>query len=495
MSGARVIAGAVLGSATHESGSADTVLARVGHVRARNQAARIRLVRLACDILVTLGVTTSLILAPILGTGVAAYPAFVGVAAFSARLLTASRNFSAWSAHILAYSVAGAASVFLLISGQIAIFGAARCALCLLIVLYTFIARERLARLYAVLCFSMSVLTGAGYLARLGWPAELVAGMIVESLVVAAVGLVCVVLRRQDLDKERQLREQIEDIDGMVQRARRIARGDLSGTVEGDDALSVVVREMLGGLRGLVEQLRRSVTVLSTSTSQMSAMILEQDRGALQQASAVTETQRAIDGFAVSSDRIAASSRGVLGNAERTLENSERASERITALTAHMQRISELLEVIKEVSNKSEILALNAALEGTKAGDAGKGFSLVAAQMQRLAESTMDTVKDVKALITDIGGAASATVMSMEQTTTIAGDTTRAAREISLIAQEQGGSVRQIVDAMRDIATVTSEHAASNKETLEALAEIKRLAEHLRSSVHQFVLEEDELGP
>ena len=87
--------------------------------------------------------------------------------------------------------------------------------------------------------------------------------------------------------------------------------------------------------------------------------------------------------MASSAHKIAESSNDVLKNAELTLETHDIVGHRIAALIDHTQRINELLELIKNVSNKSEILALNAALEGVKAGEAGRGFSLVAAQMQR----------------------------------------------------------------------------------------------------------------
>jgi methyl-accepting chemotaxis protein len=255
---------------------------------------------------------------------------------------------------------------------------------------------------------------------------------------------------------------------------------------------------MLDGLRRLVDQVQSGVQILGSSTNQIAAMSMEQERGAVHQASAVAETRETIESFAESSRRIADSARGVLDNAERTLKNSELASERINALTNHTRRINELLEFIKEVANKSDLLALNAALEGTKAGEAGRGFSLVAAQMQRLAESTMETVKDVKSLIVDITSATNATVLSMEQATKLAADTTRAAREISLITQQQGSSAEQVVEAMKDIATVTNEFAGGSKDTMNAIEEIKRLAERLHRVAHRFALpehRESELHP
>jgi methyl-accepting chemotaxis protein len=463
---------------------------RVGQVRQRDLAARLRLVRLACDLMAVVSVIVTTTFALTIGLRVAAYPAACFVVALVARQLTQTKAYVDWAPRVLSFGIAGVIALFLLFSGQAGSYGAAKIGLALLSVLYVFIAPARSGSVFTGVAVAIAALATVTQGAQAGWPGDMMAGLIAECFILGALCLVCIVLRRQDLSKERALGDYVEDIEAMVQRARRVARGDLSGSVEGNDELSLVVREMLSGLRALVDQMRMSVQVLRTAAMEMSAMIAEQDRGAAQQASAVAETRHTVEGFAQSSVRIADSSRGVLENAEQTLANSHRASDHIGQLSTHMQRISELLEFIKEVSNKSEILALNAALEGTKAGEAGKGFSLVAAQMQRLAESTMATVKDAKVLITDINSATSATVVSMEQTTKIAADTTRVARDISLITQEQGVSASQIVDAMKDIANVTSEFAASNKDTLAAIEEIRRLSDRLAELVNRFVLED-----
>src|SRR4029077_20627123 len=118
-------------------------------------------------------------------------------------------------------------------------------------------------------------------------------------------------------------------------------------------------------------------------------------------------------------------------------ENSQVVAERIAALSGHTRRISEILEVIKDIANKSDLLALNAALEGTKAGEAGRGFSLVAAQMQRLAENVMGSVQDIKKLVADIRDASQAAVLATEEGTKLADATTEMARQIRLITQQQ----------------------------------------------------------
>jgi len=160
----------------------------------------------------------------------------------------------------------------------------------------------------------------------------------------------------------------------------------------------------------------------------------------------------------------------------------------LSLLANHTRRIHELLELIQDIAHKSDILALNAALEGTRAGEAGRGFSLVAAQIQQLAERTMGALADVRALMEDITAATNGTVLSMEQATKLAADTARAAREIALTSQQQGNSVGEVVTTIGDIATITGELATATQETLAASRNLRSLSDRLHVVVTRFVL-------
>lgn len=305
------------------------------------------------------------------------------------------------------------------------------------------------------------------------------------ALVITAATLV----NRHMRESQDLLQARLDDIDEVVEHADRIATGDLSGEVpDDDDRLSEVVRDMLAGLRGIVSDMQEGVGVLATASSQIGTLFAEQERGAVNQASAVAETRQTVDGLASSASRIKEAASDVLDNAESTLTTSEQAAGRIAALVQHTDRINELLEVIKDVANKSQILALNAALEGTRSGEAGKGFSLVASQMRRLSESTMATVKDVKSLTNDIREATQLTTLAVEQTTKLAASTTHAAREIALITQQQSSSTEQVLEAMSDIAAVTDEFRGATQEALDAVEGLRELSAKMHETAHKFVL-------
>lgn len=304
-------------------------------------------------------------------------------------------------------------------------------------------------------------------------------------VLMAAAGAILAFVRHARQNQE-LLRARLHDIDQVIERARRIATGDLTGVVERDGDVGEVVGSMLDGLRGLVDQIQTNAAQVASASSEIAAMAQQQERSAVEQGGAIEETRRTVAGLLEASGEIAASARGVAENASSTLHNAQLIANRIHTLTAQTQRIADILEIIKEVANKSELLALNAALEGAKAGEAGRGFSLVASQMQRLAESVMESVKGVKDLTTDIREATNATALATEDATKLAADTADAAQRIRVILEQQNSSTEQVTRAIDDIAEATHQAAAGTNQTLQAVRELSMIAERLNEYASRF---------
>src|SRR5690606_20786094 len=139
--------------------------------------------------------------------------------------------------------------------------------------------------------------------------------------------------------------------------------------------------------------------------SEMLAAVREQELAAEQHTAHMAELRRLMESLARASVDNHATVGGVLDNAEATLVTTDAMVAEIASLEARTRGIGELLEVIREVADRSDILALNGSLEATRAGEAGRGFALVATEMRRLAERVTGTVVDVRAMVADIAAA------------------------------------------------------------------------------------------
>ncbi|MFW6058487.1 MAG: methyl-accepting chemotaxis protein, partial [Persicimonas sp.] len=195
----------------------------------------------------------------------------------------------------------------------------------------------------------------------------------------------------------------VNNLRTIAERTKDFADGDLTTTVEGDGELTTAFNQMVAGLKGLVEEITHTAIHISTAAEQILAVLREQEFAANHQASSVEETQRTMETLLASAKKIAENAQGVFKSAEQTQDNNRTIATRITELKSHTERIAEILEVIKSIADRSDLLALNASLEGMRAGEAGKGFTLVAAEMRRLAENIKDSVGNIKELVGDIG--------------------------------------------------------------------------------------------
>ncbi|HXS17827.1 MAG TPA: methyl-accepting chemotaxis protein, partial [Polyangiaceae bacterium] len=171
---------------------------------------------------------------------------------------------------------------------------------------------------------------------------------------------------------------------------------------------------------------------------------------------------------------------------EQTLVTTDSMVQRIDSLSTHTGRISELLDTIRDIADKSDLLALNGSLEASRAGEGGQGFALVAAEMRRLAVRVTASTEDVKKLVVDIREASTATIMATEESRRLARETTEAARQITLVSQQQRTGTEQVSQSVREVTGVVTQAAAATSETRTSAQGLKRQADELSKLVKRF---------
>ncbi|MFZ5439619.1 MAG: methyl-accepting chemotaxis protein [Myxococcota bacterium] len=281
-------------------------------------------------------------------------------------------------------------------------------------------------------------------------------------------------------------------------------------------------------LRTFVREINEAALRLSSSANEVLAASTQHESSSTEQAAAIHETTATMEELKHASAQIAENAGAVARVAEETL-NSARSgrgaigefieamqqiradgiavSESITKLLRRVERIGTVVEVIDEIADRSDLLALNAALEGSRAGEAGKGFSIVAAEMRRLAENVLDSTKEIKNLITEIreATAAAASAADASRTATEQGErlgsvaasavegilagvqeTSDAARVINLATQQQRTATEQVVASMAEIEDVTRQTTQASKQATSAAAELTQLASRLSDLIKRF---------
>lgn len=273
--------------------------------------------------------------------------------------------------------------------------------------------------------------------------------------------------------------------------------------------------------RGLGQQIGSAVGHVQSSSAELQTAANQQATGAREQATAMTEITTTISELLTTSRQIAESARRVVAMADQTA-SSARAGEstvgkahdaismiqrQVDQIVSHMldlgkktQQIGVVLDIVSELAEQTNILAINATIEAIGAGDAGKRFAVVADEIRRLADRVSASTKEIRGLIEEVRSAANTTVMATEtgsktvdagtrhfvevtssfrQIAGLVDTTTEAAREIELSTKQQTSAVEQVNMAVANVAQATRESETSSTQTLQTAAQLATLSRDL----------------
>jgi twitching motility protein PilJ len=185
----------------------------------------------------------------------------------------------------------------------------------------------------------------------------------------------------------------------------------------------------------------------------------------------------------------------------------QETSKRIKRLGESSQEIGEIVELISDITEQTNVLALNAAIQAASAGEAGRGFSVVAEEVQRLAERSGEATKQIAAIVKTIQTDTHDAVAAMEHSTqgvvegaklsdaagqalneisSVSQDLARLIEAISSDTQEQADIATKVADSMQDILRITGQTTTSTQETAVSIGELTELAVELKGSVSGF---------
>jgi methyl-accepting chemotaxis protein len=309
---------------------------------------------------------------------------------------------------------------------------------------------------------------------------------VTEAGVLSEIGRIPVVRRDEIGELTTEFNHMLDVFDELASAARAVAAGNLQVEMQGPGDLQDSFRAMVARLAELVMQIREAALEVASASAEIHAATYEQERAVGQQSDEIREVSIAIARLAESSTDISKEAGEVLTNAEQTRKRADEVVGEIAELGRHITRVGELLELIRDVADRSDLLALNGSLEATRAGEAGRGFALVATEMRRLAERVTGTVADVRATVAAIGTSNSTTVDATKDSRELAGSTTQAARRIVDVIHIQGTETELVSSAARAIADAVASSAAAITQTRASADGLRERAERLEQLIEQF---------
>jgi len=328
----------------------------------------------------------------------------------------------------------------------------------------------------------------------------------------------------------RQITRPIQDTLAVVE---RIASGDLSHNIQvtrrdelgvlqqGIQRMGTTLRELISGIRDGVTQIASAAEELSAVTEQTSAGVNSQKIETDQVATAMHEMTATVqevarnaeqaslaaadaDGQARAGDKVVAEA---IAQIERLAAEVARSTDAMTHLQQESNKIGSVMDVIKAVAEQTNLLALNAAIEAARAGEAGRGFAVVADEVRGLAQRTQKSTEEIEGLVAGLqnGTQQVATVMnnsrsltdssveltrkagvSLENITRTVSNIQSMNQQIAAAAEQQSAVAEEISRSIVNVRDVSEQTATASDETAKSSVELARLGSQLQQMVSHF---------
>ncbi len=323
------------------------------------------------------------------------------------------------------------------------------------------------------------------------------------------------ILEEMDQDEAQLLAQRIETTSSSAATAKLlITWGSIAAVI-------IVIIAGIGVTRSLTEQIATAVRSIQSSSTELQSAANQQASGAKEQSTTMAEINTTISELLATSRQIAESAQRVAQVTERTSATArtgdatvERGHEAIASIRRQVelivqnmldlgkksQQIGSVLDILGELAEQTNILAINATIEAAGAGEAGKRFSVVADEIRKLADRVGGSTKEVRGLIDDVRSAVNLTVMTTEtgskaveagskqfaevtasfkQIASQVGTANEVAKEIELSTKQQATAVEQVNVAITNVAQGSKETAASTVQTLQTASQLAGLSHDL----------------
>ncbi|MFW0887401.1 UNVERIFIED_CONTAM: methyl-accepting chemotaxis protein [Pseudomonas sp. JL1] len=347
---------------------------------------------------------------------------------------------------------------------------------------------------------------------------------LVSTLLALLVGIIAAVIITRQIT--RPLRETLAVVD-------RIASGDLSHNLivtrrdelgvlqQGIARMGVTLRDLISGIRDGVTQIASAAEQLSAVTEQTSAGVNSQKVETDQVATAMHEMTATVQEVARNAEEASQAAAAADGEAragdqvvneaiaqiERLASEVERSTDAMTVLQQESDKIGSVMDVIKAVAEQTNLLALNAAIEAARAGEAGRGFAVVADEVRGLAQRTQKSTEEIEGLVAGLqnGTLQVAAVMnnsrsltdssvaltrkagvSLENITRTVSNIQSMNQQIAAAAEEQSAVAEEISRSIINVRDVSEQTAAASEETAASSVELARLGNQLQMMVSHF---------
>lgn len=302
------------------------------------------------------------------------------------------------------------------------------------------------------------------------------------------------------------LREKITESEHATVLAEEKTRVAEEATRKAEEAAERAENAQREGMLSAAAQLEGLVTNLTAQAKNLTAQIAQSDRSASESSQRLAEAAAAMQQMNATVQEVAQNASNAANVSVETKKNAEDGQEilrqaftsidqvhkvslelqqEMGTLHGHTQNISQIMSVISDIADQTNLLALNAAIEAARAGEAGRGFAVVADEVRKLAEKTMASTNDVSQAISAIQTSAEQSVNKMGEAIVAVDAATSYARQSGEALTLIVGNVENTADQVHAIATASEEQSASSAQITQSIAMVNEMASQSTQAMNE----------
>lgn len=256
-------------------------------------------------------------------------------------------------------------------------------------------------------------------------------------------------------------------------------RDDIGITIESMNSMTQKLKQIVSEVNDISESVHHNSRELSSSAQSIS-------QGASEQASTTEEITASLDSMKNNISKNADNAQETEKIATGVSNNASSSSQQVLDTVDVLKNIVEKIKVIEDITNRTNLLSLNAAIEAARAGEQGKGFAVVAEEVRKLALKSQEASQQINELSSGSMDSAEKSGQAINELLDQIKKTTTLVQEISEASKEQNSSVSQINEAMRQLDSVVQQNASAAEETAATSEELSALSQRLVENISYF---------